>query len=84
MTEHEEKNFSKRNSIDLDTRARVTFAATAEDIDDEEGNSGTRQESVNDQELKSYLEEVMSQVRKKKEEKETSMKVKGKKKNQAE
>jgi flagellar hook-basal body complex protein FliE len=66
VTEHEEKKFPKSDRLDLETRARVTFAATAEDID-EEGSSGTHQESMNDQELKSYLEEIMNQVNKKQE-----------------
>lgn len=80
MTEYEEKKISKSDSLDLETRARVAFAATAEDVD-EEGRR-THQESMNDQEVKSYLEEIMSQVGKKKKEKETSVKVKDTKNNQ--
>lgn len=67
MTEQEKKKFSKGDSIDLDSRARVIFAATAEEIYKE--GSGTHQESMNDQELKSYLEEIMNQVNKKDKEK---------------
>jgi hypothetical protein len=33
MKQHKEKKSSKDDSLDLDARARVTFAATAEDID---------------------------------------------------
>lgn len=80
MTEHEEKKFSKGDSLDLETRARITFAATVEDID-EEGISETHEESMNDHELKSYLEEITNQLNKK-EEKKTSTKVKDTKKNQ--
>ena len=64
MRQHEEKKSSKGDSLDLDSRARATFAATAEDID-EEGNE-TYQEGMSDEGLKSYLEEVMNEVKKEK------------------
>ena len=64
MRQHEEKKSSKGDSLDLDARARATFAATAEDID-EKGNE-TYQEGMSDEGLKSYLEEVMNEVKKEK------------------
>lgn len=76
MTSHDEKKYSKDDSIDLDARARITFAATAEDIDD--GGKGTHQEKINDDELKSYLDAIMNEVEKKQ---KTSTKVKSTKRN---
>jgi hypothetical protein len=64
MKRHKEKKSSKDDSLDLDARARVTFAATAEDID-HEGNE-TYQEGISDQGWKSYLEDVMDEVKKEK------------------
>ncbi|HEU4448128.1 MAG TPA: hypothetical protein VFR94_25890 [Nitrososphaeraceae archaeon] len=72
MTHQDEKKYSKDDSIDLDARARVTFAATAEeDIDD--ADKGTHQENISDDDLKSYLEVIMNEVKKKD---KTSTKVK--------
>ena len=76
MTQHEEKKYSKGDSLDLDARARLTFAATAEDID--ERDTGAHQEDISDDELKLYLEAIMNEVKKE----ETSTKVKDTKKNQ--
>lgn len=39
MTEHEEKKLSKSDSLDLETIARITLAATSEGID-EQGVAG--------------------------------------------
>lgn len=64
MKQHKEKKSSKDDSLDLDARARVTFAATAEDMD-QKGNE-TYQEGISDQGWKSYLEDVMDEVKKEK------------------
>ena len=70
MTEHEEKKSSNGDSIDLDARARVIFAATAEDIEEE--SNWTHQEGLSDEELRSYLEDITNEVKNE----ETSRKVK--------
>ncbi len=64
MKKHEENKSSRDDSLDLDARARATFAATAEDIG-EEGN-GTYQEGISDEGWKSYLEDVIDEVKKEK------------------
>jgi hypothetical protein len=56
MKQHNEKKSCKDDSLDLDVRARVTFAATAEGID-HEGNEAYKEDS-SDEELKSYLEGI--------------------------
>jgi hypothetical protein len=70
VTEHEEKKSSNGDSIDLDARARVIFAATAEDIEEE--SNWTHQEGLSDEELRSYLEDITNEVKNE----ETSRKVK--------
>jgi hypothetical protein len=64
MKQHEEKKSSEDDSLDLDARARATFAATAEDIG-EEGNE-TYQEGISEEGWKSYLEDVIDEVKKEK------------------
>jgi hypothetical protein len=58
------KESLKGEPPDLDARARAAFAATAEDIDEPEERAMTQEEGVSEEGLRTYLEDVMNEVKK--------------------
>jgi hypothetical protein len=57
----ENKHKEKNESIDLDARARITFAATA-DID-ESKNACVSEENLSKEQIKDYLADVLDEVK---------------------
>jgi hypothetical protein len=61
MGQPEKRKPPKDDSLDLDARARVTFVATAEDTEESEDSS---RNDLSNEGLKEYLDEVMNEVTK--------------------
>ena len=61
MDHSENKHKEKNESIDLDARARITLAATA-DID-ESKNACVSQENLSNEQIKDYLADVLDEVK---------------------
>lgn len=59
----QKRKSSKDDSLDLEARARVTFAATADDPQDSEAND---QEGMSSEGLHEYLDKVISEANKNK------------------
>jgi hypothetical protein len=59
----QKRKSSKNDSLDLEARARVTFAATADDPQESEAND---QEGMSSEGLHDYLDKVINEVNKSK------------------
>jgi hypothetical protein len=66
MEHPEKRKSSKEDSLDLEARARVTFAATADETDESGVGSKYDEESLSNEDLHEYLDEVINEVSKKK------------------
>lgn len=64
MEQPEKRKSPKDDSLDLEARARVTFAATAEDTEESEDSSKNEEENLSNEGLQKYLDEVMNEVKK--------------------
>jgi hypothetical protein len=61
MEQPEKRKSPKDDSLDLDSRARITFVATAEDTEESEDSS---RNNLSNEGLKKYLAEVMNEIKK--------------------
>ena len=60
MEQPEKRKSPKDDSLDLEARARFTFAATQEDTEESEDSSRNH---LTNEGLKEYLDEVMNEVK---------------------
>ena len=69
MEKPEKRKLPKDNSPDLEARARFTFAAAAaSDVEESGINSGNDKEDLNSDDLHGYIDEVINEIKKKKNE----------------
>jgi uncharacterized protein YqeY len=66
MEHPEKRKSSKDDSLDLEARARITFAATTEETEESEVGSEYYDEDLNNKDLHKYLDEVINEVNKQK------------------
>jgi hypothetical protein len=65
MEQPEKRKISKDNSLDLESRARFTFAASAAADAEESGvSTGNDKEGLNSDDLRGYIGEVINEIKK--------------------
>jgi hypothetical protein len=66
MEQPQERKSSKDDSLDLEARARITFAATADEHQESEVSSKDDEEGLSNEGLHDYLDKAINEVNKKK------------------
>ena len=69
MEQPEKRKLPKDDSLDLEARARFTFAAAAaSDVEESGTNAGNGKEDLNSDDLHGYIDEVINEIKKEKNE----------------
>ena len=64
MEQPEKRKSPNDDSLDLEAKVRVTFAATADENEESEVGSRKEEENLSNEGLQKYLDEVLNEVRK--------------------
>jgi hypothetical protein len=62
LDDSENKQKEKKDSIDLERRARITFAATA-DIDESKAAHVSHEQNLTSEEIKDYMADVLEEIK---------------------